>query len=132
MTTGHRSRTTQRVFGRVAVAPLVATVIATAAAGSGSASSAASFRLVFDGRHNDALLHEGPFTTSASFCPLGYAAYVSIDSATETAVRKFTCSGFQGDFSATPSKRTRVLRLRIDAGDPVGNEGALATTLHLR
>jgi hypothetical protein len=84
----------------LAGAALIAAMMATAATGGGATNAPASFGLVFDGKHNDALLHEGPFTTSASFCLAGYAADVSIDAATETALRKFTCSGSAGDFTA--------------------------------
>src|SRR5689334_15297923 len=61
-----------------------------------------SFHLVFDGRHNQALLHEGTFTTSSSWCSSGSAADVSIDDPTLTATRRFTCAG-GGDFTATVS-----------------------------
>jgi hypothetical protein len=57
---------------------------------------------VFDGRHNQALLHEGTFTTSSSWCSSGSAADVSIDDPTLTATRRFTCAG-GGDFTATVS-----------------------------
>jgi len=60
--------------------------------------AAAEFQLVFDGKHTPSLLHEGPFTTSTSYCPSGYAVDTGVDSATETALRKFTCSGFAGTF----------------------------------
>jgi hypothetical protein len=50
------------------------------------------FELVFDGKHNEALLHEGTFTTSSSWCTSGSAADVSIDDTTLTAVRQFTCT----------------------------------------
>jgi hypothetical protein len=59
-----------------------------------------SFQLVFDGHHNAQLQHEGTFTTSASWCPSGSVAEVSIDSTTDTATRRFTCAG-GGDFTAT-------------------------------
>jgi hypothetical protein len=33
---------------------------------------------------------------------------------------------------ARPAKRTRILRLKIDATDAVGNEATLVTTVRLR
>jgi hypothetical protein len=68
--------------------------------GAAARSAPQSFRLVFDGRHNAALLHEGTFTTSSSFCPSGSAADVSVEATTDTALRRFTCTGGGGDFSA--------------------------------
>jgi hypothetical protein len=69
-------------------------------AGAAARTAPLSFRLVFDGRHNAALLHEGTFTSSASFCPSGSAADVSVEATTDTALRRFTCLGGGGDFSA--------------------------------
>jgi hypothetical protein len=79
--------------------PLVAALIFVTA-GAAVTTAAPSFRLVFDGKHNAALLHEGTFTTSASFCPSGSAADVSVEATTDTALRRFACSGGGGDFSA--------------------------------
>jgi len=82
---------------------LALAVVAFAAAGvtaEGARKAPAEFRLVFDGRHTPALLHEGPFTTSASFCPSGYAADTTIEADTETAVRAFTCAGTPQAFTA--------------------------------
>lgn len=62
--------------------------------------AATEFQLVFDGKHMPSLLHEGPFTTSASFCPSGYAVDTGVEPATETALRKFTCGGSNGAFMA--------------------------------
>jgi hypothetical protein len=66
-----------------------------------------SFQLVFDGRHAPAtfptpsgLQHEGPFTSSASLCPAGSATDVGLGSSPETAVRRFTCAGGTGGFTA--------------------------------
>lgn len=70
----------------------------------------AEFQLVFDGKHTPSLLHEGPFTTSASFCPSGYAIDTGVDSSTETALRTFTCAGSAGAFTA------RVGRLPAEHG----------------
>ncbi len=69
-----------------------------ASASHGGRSAPAAFQLVFDGKHNSDLLHEGPFTTSASFCPSGYAVDVSIDDVTSTATRRFTCDDPSGGF----------------------------------
>ena len=62
--------------------------------------AAPSFQLVFDGRHNAQLQHEGTFTTAASWCSSGSVAEISIDSTTDTATRRFTCAG-GGAFTAT-------------------------------
>jgi hypothetical protein len=35
-------------------------------------------------------------------------------------------------FRVRPAKRTRTLRLKVDAGDPVGNTTAFGTTLRLK
>jgi hypothetical protein len=64
------------------------------------AATAPTFQLVFDGRHNAALLHEGTFTTSSSWCPSGTALDVGVDATTDTATRRFTCAT-GGDFTAT-------------------------------
>jgi hypothetical protein len=68
---------------------VAAAILATDGAG---AAAPVSFQLVFDGKHNAALLHEGTFTTSSSSCSSGTAADVAIDEATLTATREFTCS----------------------------------------
>jgi hypothetical protein len=85
-------------LARVSLCALAATgllVLATA-----DASSTASFHLVFDGRHNQQLLHEGSFTTLSSWCPSGSAADVDVDDQTLTSTRRFACIG--GDtFTAT-------------------------------
>ena len=80
------------------LAGLAAVAVTTAAGAAGHART--SFQLVFDGAHNAALLHEGRFTTSASFCPSGSAEDVSLDAPSETAVRRFRCSGSAGEFDA--------------------------------
>jgi hypothetical protein len=59
---------------------------------SGAGGAPPSFQLVFDGKHNDALLHEGTFTTSSAWCSSGSAADVEVDDLTLTATRKFTCA----------------------------------------
>lgn len=82
------------------LAVLATIAVAAAGAADGSRKAPASFRLVFDGQHTPALLHEGPFTTSASFCLSGYAADVNIEAETETAVRAFRCSGSADEFTA--------------------------------
>jgi len=78
---------------------IAAVMVAGANATRGARTAVTSFHLVFDGKHNAALLHEGLFTTSASFCSTGSAADVSIDSSTETSTRRFSC-GSAGDFTA--------------------------------
>jgi len=94
-----------------AVGVLAAIAVPAAATSKDRAGAAASeFQLVFDGKHTPSLLHEGPFTTSASFCPSGQAVDMGVDSATETALRKFTCAGSSGGFIA------RVGRLPAEHG----------------
>jgi len=66
----------------------------------GAVAAPASFQLVFNGKHQANLLHEGTFTTSSTRCPSGTAADVSIDEATLTATRRFSCAA-GGDFTAT-------------------------------
>jgi hypothetical protein len=87
-------------MARMRTARLVA-IAAVALLGTGGAGVAApaSFQLVFDGKHQANLLHEGTFTTSSSLCPTGTAEDVSIDEQTLTALRKFSCAA-GGDFSA--------------------------------
>jgi hypothetical protein len=83
--------------GTVLVAALMA---AGATATGGSRAAPASFKLVFEGRHNAALLHEGTFTSSVVGCPSGSAADVSFDTDTESALRRFSCAGSKGEFTA--------------------------------
>ena len=92
-------------------------------AGGGAISAAPSFQLVFDGKHNDSLWHEGPFTSSLPQCPSGSAIDVEVDDATLTALRRFTCDG-GGDFTA------RIASLRAEHGGTgtwsiVGGSGPL-------
>jgi hypothetical protein len=101
------ARMNRRTVLRAVVAALVA--LAVPAAGS-STNASSEFQLVFDGKHTPSLLHEGPFTTSAAFCPSGQAVDTGVDSATETALRKFTCAGSSGGFTA------RVGRLPAEDG----------------
>jgi hypothetical protein len=68
------------------------------ARGAGAAAPS-SFQLVFDGKHNEALLHEGTFTTSSAWCAAGTAADTDIDDATLTATRLFRCTA-GGTFTA--------------------------------
>src|SRR4051812_41691292 len=67
--------------------------------GAGATLSPSSFQLVFDGKHNAELLHEGTFTTSSPLCLSGSAMDVSVEATTDTAVRRFTCAA-GGDFTA--------------------------------
>jgi hypothetical protein len=94
---GVKGRRLVSTAGTVLVAALIA---AGATATGGSRAAPASFKLVFDGRHNAALLHEGTFTSSVVACPSGSAADVSFDTETESALRRFTCAGSEGDFTA--------------------------------
>ena len=94
---GVRSRRLIVTAGTVVIAALMA---AGATATGGSQAAPASFKLVFEGRHNAALLHEGTFTSSVVACPSGSAADVSLDSDTESALRRFTCAGAKAEFTA--------------------------------
>jgi hypothetical protein len=102
-------RMTATLASAAGVAALVVMAVAASAWGA-AGSTAPSFHLVFDGKHNQNLLHEGPFTTSSSFCPSGYATDVSINELAETALRRFTCDNAGGDFTA------RVRPLRAEHG----------------
>jgi hypothetical protein len=76
----------------------IGALVLVGARGAGAAEPS-SLHLVFDGRHNAALLHEGTFTTSSSWCPSGTAGDTAIDDATLTATRLFRCAA-GGDFTA--------------------------------
>ena len=70
------------------------TMLPVVAAGAGGAVGATpAFRLVFDGKHNESLWHEGPFTSSLESCSSGYAVDVEVDDATLLSVRRFRCTG---------------------------------------
>lgn len=98
-------------MNRVAVlSAAAAATVAIAVPTAVSRTNASEFGLVFDGKHAPSLLHEGPFTTTALFCPSGYAVDTSVDPATESALREFTCSGAKGTFTA------RVGRLPAEHG----------------
>jgi hypothetical protein len=81
---------------------LTIAVVALLGAGGAGATGPSSFQLVFEGRHNPQLLHEGTFTTPFSWCPSGSASDVGIDESTLTAVRLFSCAA-GGDFTAKVS-----------------------------
>jgi hypothetical protein len=78
---------------------LAAVVVAGAALTGVAATQTApsQFRLVFEGSHNDALLHFGTFTASG-FCTSGLAA--DIGTIGEAGLRRFTCAGGNGTFDA--------------------------------
>ena len=90
----------RRLVSTAAAVLVAALVAAGATATGGSRAAPASFKLVFDGRHNAALLHEGTFTSSVVGCPSGTAVDVSFDTETESALRKFTCAGSKGELTA--------------------------------
>lgn len=69
----------------------IGTLVLVGARGAGAAAPS-SLQLVFDGKHNAALLHVGTFTTSSSWCRSGTAADTAIDDATLTATRLFRCT----------------------------------------
>jgi hypothetical protein len=93
----------RRLFAAASTVLIAAIAVAGATATRGAEAVPTAFRLVFEGKHNAELLHEGPFTTSASFCPSGLAADVDLDSSTESSLRRFSCGGSKGDFSARVS-----------------------------
>jgi hypothetical protein len=76
----------------------IGALVLVGARGAGAAEPS-SLHLVFDGKHNAALLHEGTFTTSSSWCAAGTAADTDIDDATLTATRLFRCTA-GGTFTA--------------------------------
>jgi hypothetical protein len=82
---------------------VIAAVLAAAGAQGGAGGVPPSFHLVFDGKHNIDLLHEGPFTTASALCPSGFATDTQIEERTLTAVRRFTCSNSDADFTARVS-----------------------------
>jgi hypothetical protein len=90
----------RRLVSTAGAVLVVALTAAGATATGGSQAAPGSFKLVFEGRHNAALLHEGTFTSSVVDCPSGSAADVSFDTETESALRKFTCVGTKGEFTA--------------------------------
>jgi hypothetical protein len=86
----------------------------------GAVAAPASFQLVFDGKHQANLLHEGTFTTSSSSCPTGTAEDVSIDETTLTAVRQFTCDaggGFTAKVGPLPAEHGGSGSWQIVAGN---------------
>jgi hypothetical protein len=110
-------------MGRAVLTVAAILVVGVARAG-GAVTASPAFHLEFTGKHNENLWHEGPFTTSASFCPTGYAMDVDVDDTTLTTTRRFTCSS--GDaFTA------RLGSLRAEHGgtgtwEIVGGTGGLA------
>jgi len=101
---------------------LVAAVIGVAVAAAvpaGGEVDAAPFQLVFDGRHTDALLHEGPFTSTSTLCASGQAADVAIDERTLSATRLFSCDGggtFTARVSPLPNEHSGTGRWQILSG----------------
>jgi hypothetical protein len=84
---------------RLIAASLVLLALVTS---SGANAAPGWFGLVLDGRHNASLLHEGSFTSSFAQCASGSAADLSVDSSTDTALRRFNCAD-GGTFTATIS-----------------------------
>jgi hypothetical protein len=80
----------------------MAAVLLTLVTIAGANAAPSTFQLVFDGHHNASLTHEGSFTSSLAACASGSAADVSVDSTTDTALRRFACSD-GGEFTATVS-----------------------------
>ena len=109
------------VRAAIAVGVSVAATLAAAVAWGGSAQigSAAAFRLVFDGHHTEALLHEGTFTSSSPLCSSGQAADASINEQTLSAVRIFTCAEggtFSARISPLPAEHTGTGTWQVVAG----------------
>ena len=101
-----------------------AAVFAALASTAGAGTAPPTFQLVFDGAHNAVLLHQGTFTTSLSACSSGSAEDVSVDSATDTALRRFRCatgSDFTARISPLPAEHGGSGSWQIVAGS-----GALA------
>jgi hypothetical protein len=94
-------------------------VVAAALVPSGGQAAAGAFQLVFAGHHTDALLHEGPFTSSSPLCSSGQAADVAIDERTLSATRVFTCAEggtFTAKVSPLPNEHSGTGRWEIFAG----------------
>jgi hypothetical protein len=72
---------------------LVVGMACSGGAANGAPAASSAFELVFDGHHTRALLHEGSFTSTASFCASGTAADITVDGSTDTAMRTFSCNG---------------------------------------
>ena len=109
------------VRAAITVGVSVAATLAAAVAWGGSAQigSAAAFRLVFDGHHTEALLHEGTFTSSSPLCSSGQAADASINEQTLSAVRIFTCAEggtFSARISPLPAEHTGTGTWQVLAG----------------
>jgi hypothetical protein len=108
----HSAMRTARTIGAVFVLLVLVT-----SAGANAAPSA--FHLVFDGRHNAALLHEGSFTSSFVACPSGSAADVNVDSTTDTSLRRFTCGdggAFTAEISPLPAEHGGIGVWQIVSG----------------
>jgi hypothetical protein len=98
---------------------IAAAALPAAGAGGDTRAGAKAFQLVFDGHHTDALLHEGPFTSSLPFCASGQAADTAIDEQTLSATRVFTCAEggtFTARVSPLPAEHTGTGRWQILAG----------------
>jgi len=103
---------------RMALGVAIAAVALLGTGGAGFAAPA-SFQLVFDGKHQANLLHEGTFTTSSPSCPTGTAQDVSIDETTLTAMRQFTCDaggGFTARVGPLPAEHGGAGTWQIVAG----------------
>ena len=98
---------------------VVAGAAAAVAVGGDAHAGATAFQLVFNGSHTDALLHEGPFTSSSPLCGSGQAADVAIDERTLSATRVFTCAEggtFTAKVSPLPNEHTGTGRWQILSG----------------
>lgn len=116
------------------IAALSAGVLAITS-GAETRSAPPSFHLVFDGKHNAALLHEGTFGTSSSFCPSGSAADVGVEATSDTALRRFECadgSTFSARVAPLPAEHGGIGSWQIvDGTGPLANlrgKGTFAST----
>jgi hypothetical protein len=79
---------------------VLGTVLAALTGLGGAEAASPAFQLVLDGRHDAQLQHEGTFTSGASWCPSGSITEIGVDATTDTATRRFSCSG-GAEFTAT-------------------------------
>jgi len=110
-------------LGAVLVIAVAVALPADGASGADTRAGASAFQLVFEGRHTDALLHEGTFTSSSPLCASGQAVDAAIDEQTLTATRVFTCAEgatFTARVSPLAAEHTGTGRWQI-----VGGTGSL-------
>jgi hypothetical protein len=104
---------------RTARLVILAAVLLALIAGGGASAAPPAFQLVFDGHHNASLTHEGSFTSSLALCASGSAEDVSVNSTTDTAVRRFSCPGgseFTASVSPLPAEHGGTGQWQIVSG----------------